>query len=194
MEQKRIYDVCNNVPKGMIVVVKDWDLVIKKRTIEETVNKINFLNFDPVFSQYHEHPRLLHAVSQLIGENISLINSMVINKPPGSKWHPPHQNFKNQMFFTISDVDVVAPVSKRLSLTPMEPGDTVIFHSLTVHGSWANTSNLFRKAITAVYSSQECEYIDVKGSLQETFEIEINNELKRTHGSDLQHLVINLSL
>lgn len=40
---------------------------------------------------FTENPRLVHVLSQLIGRDMYVINSMFINKPPGSQPHPPHQ-------------------------------------------------------------------------------------------------------
>lgn len=49
----------------------------------------------------------------------------------------------------------------------MEPGDTVFFHPLLVHGSGVNTSNKTRKAISAHYASANCHYIEVYNILFE---------------------------
>lgn len=43
----------------------------------------------------------------------------------------------------------------------MEPGDTVFFHPLLVHGSGVNNSDRTRKAISAHYASADCHYIEV---------------------------------
>lgn len=43
----------------------------------------------------------------------------------------------------------------------MEPGDTVFFHPLLVHGSGVNKSTGTRKAISCHYAAAECSYIDV---------------------------------
>ncbi|CAH0759794.1 unnamed protein product [Diatraea saccharalis] len=167
-----------------------------------------------------------------------MLNSMVINKPPGSKWHPPHQDafyvpmrpiekiltawtavdpvfetngslfvvpgshkeniihpevnvpdLTNIMYFMIPDVDAVAPYNKRVTVAPMEPGDTVFFHPLLVHGSWPNTSNMFRKAITSLYVSQESYYIDVKGTPLEAFEKSLNEVIKGMYGPDVGEIV-----
>lgn len=49
----------------------------------------------------------------------------------------------------------------------MDKGDCVFFHPLTIHGSGANRTNGFRKAITSHYAAAECHYIDVRGTIQE---------------------------
>lgn len=38
-----------------------------------------------------------------------------------------------------------------------EPGDTIFFHSLIVHGSGRNTTDGFRRAISCHYASSDCE-------------------------------------
>ena len=43
----------------------------------------------------------------------------------------------------------------------MEPGDTVFFHPLLIHGSGINRSRGTRKAISAHYASADCNYIEV---------------------------------
>ncbi|RVE45011.1 hypothetical protein evm_010329 [Chilo suppressalis] len=236
--RNRFHDICNNtVPRGLVAVVRDKELVDKQLKPEDYVNKLNFCNFDPVFSEYIDHPRLVHVVSQIIGDGISVQNSMMINKPPGSKWHPPHQDafylgiqpydrlvtswtaidpvsadngcifvvpgshkdnilhkeeclpgFVDQLFFTIPDVEKVAPMNKRVSVAPLEPGDTIFFNSLLVHGSYPNHSNCYRKAITNIYASDECRYFDVKGTPQEAFEKAVNDMLRGLHGSEMGHM------
>lgn len=41
----------------------------------------------------------------------------------------------------------------------MEPGDTVFFHPLLLHGSGRNRSRGFRRAVSAHYASAACRYI-----------------------------------
>lgn len=55
----------------------------------------------------------------------------------------------------------------------MQPGDTVFFHPLLIHGSGVNRSDDCRKAICCHYVSAECETIDVKGTMQEEVAKEI---------------------
>jgi len=42
----------------------------------------------------------------------------------------------------------------------MEPGDTVFFHPLLLHGSGRNRSDGFRRAISAHYASAACRFLD----------------------------------
>jgi len=47
----------------------------------------------------------------------------------------------------------------------MEPGDTVFFHPLLVHGSGRNLTNGFRKAISAHYASTDCGFVPLGGDI-----------------------------
>ena len=50
----------------------------------------------------------------------------------------------------------------------MEAGDTVFFHPLLIHGSGTNRTQGFRKAISCHYASgTECDFVDVRGTVQE---------------------------
>lgn len=51
----------------------------------------------------------------------------------------------------------------------MEPGDTIFFNTLLIHGSGPNLSTSTRKACSTHYASVSCEIIDVTGTLQEDF-------------------------
>jgi len=54
----------------------------------------------------------------------------------------------------------------------MEKGDTVLFHPILIHGSGANRTQGFRKAISCHYAASECHYIEVKGTTQENIALE----------------------
>jgi len=60
----------------------------------------------------------------------------------------------------------------RVHLT-MEKGDTVFFHPILIHGSGANRTTGFRKAISCHYAASECNYIDVRGTTQENIANEV---------------------
>jgi phytanoyl-CoA hydroxylase len=62
-----------------------------------------------------------------------------------------HQNF---LFFGVKDLDR----SKRVHIE-MEPGDTVFFHSLLIHGSGFNKTQGLRRAIAVHYANSQCEDI-----------------------------------
>lgn len=66
----------------------------------------------------------------------------------------------------------------------MEPGDTVFFHPILIHGSGANKTKGYRKAISCHYASSECSYIDVTGTVQEELAREIEEMASKKIGSD----------
>ncbi|KAI6176165.1 hypothetical protein M3Y97_00768900 [Aphelenchoides bicaudatus] len=63
------------------------------------------------------------------------------------------------------------PEDAELVHLEMDIGDTVFFHPLLLHGSGANRTDGFRKAISCHYANgSRCFYIDVKGTHQEEVE------------------------
>ena len=68
----------------------------------------------------------------------------------------------------------------------MEAGDTVFFHTLLVHGSGANRSGRFRKAISCHYASSDCHYIDVQGTNQQVIGDEIIEMAKKKYGKEIE--------
>lgn len=77
----------------------------------------------------------------------------------------------NAMYHGIQDL----PSTTKWIDLEMQPGDTVFFHPLLVHGSGVNKSNRTRKAISCHYGAGDCHYIDVKGTVQETIAKEITD-------------------
>jgi len=75
-------------------------------------------------------------------------------------------------------------LEKRVFLE-MEAGDTVFFHPVLIHGSGANRTTGFRKAISCHYAASECEYIDVTGTSQENIAEEVL-EIARKRGFPIQ--------
>jgi len=67
----------------------------------------------------------------------------------------------------------------------MSAGDTILFHPLLIHGSGANRTKGYRKAISCHYASSDCEYIDVKGTSQEGLAQEVIEIAKKRTGGDL---------
>lgn len=99
--KQRFEQICKGlVDRGNITIVKEPSLIAAGVTGLEAVNKIQDILFDDVLSQYIENPLLMHVVSQLIPgdteeiEDVSLVavHTMLINKPPGTSPHPPHQD------------------------------------------------------------------------------------------------------
>lgn len=71
----------------------------------------------------------------------------------------------------------------------MEPGDTLFFHPLLIHGSGRNNSGGYRKAISCHYAnSTACEYIDVTGSMQEELADEIMAMMEKRTGQSAKEI------
>uniref|UniRef100_A0A1I7ZIJ3 phytanoyl-CoA dioxygenase n=2 Tax=Steinernema glaseri TaxID=37863 RepID=A0A1I7ZIJ3_9BILA len=90
--------------------------------------------------------------------------------------YPKWEGGVNKAYFGIQDYDASMP---RLHVE-MEAGDTVFFHPLLIHGSGANRTDGFRKAISCHYANDNlCHYIDVKGTTQENVRVEIIDIAKK---------------
>ncbi|CAH0714800.1 unnamed protein product, partial [Brenthis ino] len=221
-----------NVDRGSMRIVKEKKLISQGLTGEDVINKISEIHYDEVFMSYTEHPRLIHVISQFIGDDMRVMNSMVINKPPGSVSHPPHQDLfyfpfrpaekiiaawtavddatiengclyivpkshkRNIMYKhgNIEDATNVlyhgildqAVASEPRFYLEMSPGDTVFFHPLVVHGSGPNTTQRYRKSMTAHYAAADVHYIDVRGSIQEDLAKE-TEELVKKYGLHMSY-------
>jgi len=60
-----------------------------------------------------------------------------------------------------------------LAYLEMEPGDTVFFHPILIHGSGRNKTEGFRKAISTHFATSHLHFIDVKGTSQENIAEEV---------------------
>eukprot|EP00455_Lapot_gusevi_P042961 TRINITY_DN5171_c0_g1_i1.p1 TRINITY_DN5171_c0_g1~~TRINITY_DN5171_c0_g1_i1.p1 ORF type:complete len:349 (-),score=99.10 TRINITY_DN5171_c0_g1_i1:182-1165(-) len=60
----------------------------------------------------------------------------------------------------------------------MEPGDTVFFHPILIHGSGMNLSDGYRKAISCHYAATNCHFIEVTGTMQEDIAREVEEMTK----------------
>jgi len=69
----------------------------------------------------------------------------------------------NKMYHGIQD----ATLHDQTINVEMQAGDTVFFHPLLIHGSGANMTEGFRKAISCHYASGDCNYIETVGTTQE---------------------------
>lgn len=63
----------------------------------------------------------------------------------------PDWEYVNHGFYGVSGIDLEARVH-----VDMEPGDTLLFHPLIVHGSGRNRSGEFRRAISVHYAAASC--------------------------------------
>ncbi|XP_011312026.1 phytanoyl-CoA dioxygenase, peroxisomal isoform X1 [Fopius arisanus] len=110
---------------------------------------------------------------------------------PGShlqgKIHPhayPTDYPTNKMYHGIQNI----PESTRWIDLEMEPGDTVFFHPLLIHGSGVNKSNCTRKAISCHYAAAECNYIEVAGTIQENIAKEVLEvTMRRLPGIEIRY-------
>ncbi|XP_054721200.1 phytanoyl-CoA dioxygenase, peroxisomal-like [Uloborus diversus] len=99
--------------------------------------------------------------------------------------YPDWEGGVNKMYHGVSNLEQ-EKMSRRVYLE-MEAGDTVFFHPVLIHGSGANKTNGFRKAISCHYAACECDYIDVKGTSQQNIEKEIL-EVAKKKGAELDDL------
>jgi len=83
--------------------------------------------------------------------------------------YPNWEGGVNKMYHGVRDFD---PDHPRVHLE-MDEGDTVFFHPILIHGSGANRTKGFRKAISCHYSTGDCEFVDLKGTVQEKIEDEV---------------------
>jgi phytanoyl-CoA hydroxylase len=103
--------------------------------------------------------------------------------------YPKWEGGVNKMYYGIQEIDTS---KSKMVYLEMEAGDTVFFSPLLIHGSGANRTNGFRKAISCHYAASECEYINVIGTLQEAFKIEVEQLANKKFGlSADQKLDIN---
>ncbi|PAA80597.1 hypothetical protein BOX15_Mlig014171g1, partial [Macrostomum lignano] len=87
----------------------------------------------------------------------------------------------NKAFHGIVDLD---PGSLPLTYLEMSAGDTVLFHPLLIHGSGANRTEGYRKAISCHYASAHVEYIDVTGTHQQKIADEVDEIVRQRLGPD----------
>jgi len=88
--------------------------------------------------------------------------------------YPEWEDGVNKMYHGVRGFD-----DEPKKLLHMEKGDTVFFHPVLLHGSGANTSKNFRKAISCHFASSDCDYIDVRGTTQENIAKEVEEIAKR---------------
>lgn len=93
--------------------------------------------------------------------------------------YPKWEGGVNKMYYGIQDLDLE---KGNLVHLEMEIGDTVFFHPILIHGSGANRTNGFRKAISCHYAASECQYFDVTGTIQEDFKNEVEKLAAKKFG------------
>lgn len=85
--------------------------------------------------------------------------------------YPKWEGKVNKAYHGILDL---VPPEDRVHLI-MEPGDTVFFHPLLIHGSGANKTKGYRKTISCHFASADCHFIDVNGTVQEPIGKEVED-------------------
>ncbi|VVC34361.1 Phytanoyl-CoA dioxygenase [Cinara cedri] len=96
--------------------------------------------------------------------------------------YPQWKGAVNKGFHGIIGHDDSLRAAKIIHLN-MNPGDTVFFHPLLIHGSGPNTTKETRKAISCHFASCECQYIDVTDTTQQNIADEVK-EIARRRGFD----------
>ncbi|EYC22791.1 hypothetical protein Y032_0016g2950 [Ancylostoma ceylanicum] len=100
----------------------------------------------------HEYPKWEIGLKKSFNRGVETIGVLLL------------QGGVNKAYHGIQDYD---PSMPRLHVE-MEAGDTVFFHPILIHGSGANRTEGFRKAISCHYANDDlCRYIDVRNSSQE---------------------------
>lgn len=220
---KRFDDiVAGRAPRNGLIVMRD----VKDK---KSVNKIQDLQFDPVFLEYLKYEKILDIVECFTGPNILAIHNMLIAKPPdvgyGTSRHPPHQDLyyfpfrpANKIVASWTAMELcdtengclyVAPGSHKyehlfkhgyptdgvvnkfyhgIQNLPqvhwvnleMQPGDTVFFHPLLIHGSGVNKSNRTRRAISCHYATADATMIETD-EVMDTIKNEILEYAKKKY-------------
>lgn len=96
--QQRFLDICNKTTShNVLLVMKDQSLK-KDSNIkgEYLINKLQDWLRDEILYKYASDKNIIKVVSSIIGDDITGINSMLINKPPNAaeefSKHPLHQD------------------------------------------------------------------------------------------------------
>jgi len=114
-------------------------------------------------------------------ENVNRQNGCLVAVPGSHKGellehgYPQWEGGVNKLYHGIMNFSEDLP---RVYLE-MEKGDTVFFHPILIHGSGANRTTGYRKAISCHYADSNCEYIDVGGTIQEQLGKEILGVAKK---------------
>eukprot|EP00123_Amoebidium_parasiticum_P017069 comp23698_c1_seq2/m.40709 comp23698_c1_seq2/g.40709 ORF comp23698_c1_seq2/g.40709 comp23698_c1_seq2/m.40709 type:complete len:279 (-) comp23698_c1_seq2:446-1282(-) len=119
-------------------------------------------------------------------EYIDRTNGCLVVRP-GSHRSPlyvheyPDDGIVNRAYHGIQGMTAEAAAEQQEAVV-MEPGDTIFFHPLLIHGSGRNSSTRNRKAISCHYAGAECRYVDLAGTIQEPIVQEILDMAIRQYG------------
>ncbi|KRT82864.1 hypothetical protein AMK59_4125, partial [Oryctes borbonicus] len=95
--RKHFIDICQGKTNaGNLTIMKDFSLMKTGAKGEFLINKIQDFLYDDVLFKYACDEAVVKIVSNIIGENITAVHSMLINKPPDAdkdtSRHPLHQD------------------------------------------------------------------------------------------------------
>lgn len=118
--------VCD-VPADMLVM-RDVMVVkgeVKAGSPEEAVAKIqDFHNDKVLFEGYSKHPKLLDFIEGIVGPDIQVVHTMLINKPPYVDGrHPLHQDL---LYFPFRPADWIVATSTALEKVTRDNGCMVV--------------------------------------------------------------------
>ncbi|KAL0124721.1 hypothetical protein PUN28_006525 [Cardiocondyla obscurior] len=74
----------------------------------------------------------------------------------------------------------LTPVLSHWEYLEMQPGDTVFFHPLLIHGSGVNKSDRTRRAISCHYAAANCDFVD-DDPMQDTIRNEILEAMSKKY-------------
>ncbi|KAI4467285.1 phytanoyl-coa alpha-hydroxylase [Holotrichia oblita] len=95
--QQHFLDICNGrVKGGHTTTMKDLSLMQTGAKGEFLINKIQDFLYDDILFKYASDRAVVNIVADIIGENVTAVHSMLINKPPDAdkdtSRHPLHQD------------------------------------------------------------------------------------------------------
>jgi phytanoyl-CoA hydroxylase len=179
---KEIVDVVKSVTGNNVMAMHT--MLINKPPDPGTLTSRHPLHQDLYYFPFRPTNRIICAWTAM--EKINRENGCLVVVPGSHRGeffphdYPKWQGGVNKMYYGIQNK--FDEVKDKLVHLEMEKGDVVFFHPILIHGSGANRSSGFRKAISCHYASSECEYIDLKGTIQEVFKNEVEKLAAKKFG------------
>ncbi|XP_064486536.1 phytanoyl-CoA dioxygenase, peroxisomal-like isoform X2 [Ornithodoros turicata] len=165
------YSACFCGPNMMAV----HTMLINKPPDVGTLTSRHPLHQDLYYFPFRPAQRIVCAWTAL--EKVTRENGCLVAIPGSHKGtllehdYPEWEGGVNKMYHGVKNLSE-KEMQNRVYLE-MEAGDTVFFHPILIHGSGANRTKGFRKAISCHYAASECEYIDIAGTPQEVIAKEV---------------------
>ncbi|CAI4228409.1 unnamed protein product [Auanema sp. JU1783] len=179
-----LFDYCKyptivNVVKDLIGTSKSNLLAMHTMLINKPPDNGKLTSRHPMHQDLHYfpfRPADYICCAWTAMEKINRANGCLVVVPGSHKGtllphvYPEWEGGVNKAYHGIQDYD---PSSPRVHVE-MEAGDTVFFHPILIHGSGANRTEGFRKAISCHYANDDmCRYVNVEGTTQEDLSKEI---------------------